>query len=817
MKHFLISVFVFFTSYLFSQSCTHTIQRTDTWGDGWNGGLVSVSVNGVTVLTNLSCTGAGPTSSNFTATAGQVIRVWRTSAGSYPYEMRIRVISSSGAVVINTIEPVAGTATSGGRIGTASCGTPPPPGSCTNTSPYMVATMPSTPGLFYVSTCTFQSEYTTFNSVVAGRQYRSTYSLGGWITVRHTTPGGTVVASGASPLTWTAPISGTYYVHYNTNSGCGVAYSCGTDYIECLSCVAVPPPANDLVCNATAIGCGQTLAGTTSAATNSGIGENSFCSVSQTQPGVWYVIPGNGQIMTANLCNTAWDSKISVFSGPNCSSLTCVGGNDDWGPACSSSSASFTWTSTAGTNYYILVHGYSSNSSFNLGLACVSPPPPNPTSLTTASNTICNGSPTTLTANGAVGVVYWYTNGCGSNFVSTGNTISVSPASTTTYYARNLNNGLFSGCAQITITVNPQPVVSVSAVTSTICEGSTTQLISQVSGVGSPTYLWSPSNGLSNTSAASPMASPITTQTYTLTVTQSNCSSTAQSTVTVNPSVSNVSQISGNNTIIAGTSETYSITPVANVTYQWAYTESITSPLWINVPNSNSSSITFTWPQTTTDGSARVICSNASGCGTQTRFFNIVVNGALPVELLSFNGTCDDGLISLIWKTASEYNSDYFEVIKSRDGLKWSNLTTLNSANNSTQELTYQTMDKNGIDGNNYYKLIQYDIDGQSKEYGPINVICNGNSNGYFSTFPNPSSGSFQVVVNDKNMIGSGILVIKDTKGSDVLSMDIEIVSGINLFNILKNDLTEGVYYVSILSNGLSTKIIKQVISNSNR
>jgi hypothetical protein len=387
MKNLLLFLFSLLAYYGFSQSCTHTIQRTDTWGDGWNGGLVSVSVNGVTVLTGLSCTGAGPTSSNFTAIAGQIIRVWRTAAGSYPYEMRIRVISSSGAVVINTIEPLSGTSSSGGRVGTATCGAPPPPVPCTNTFAYLTATMPSTPGFFSVGTCTFQGDYNTFNSVVAGRQYRSSYSLGGWITVRHTTPGGTVVASGSSPLTWTATISGTYYVHYNTNSSCGTASSCGTDYIECLTCAAPPPPSNDLVCNSTPITCGQTLSGTTVNATNSGTGEGGFCSVSQTQPGVWYVIPGNGQIMTANLCATAWDSKMSVFSGVGCGSLTCVGGNDDYGPACGSSSASFSWSSVVGTNYYILVHGYSTNSGFSINLTCVSPPTPGP-----CINTIAYGT-----------------------------------------------------------------------------------------------------------------------------------------------------------------------------------------------------------------------------------------------------------------------------------------------------------------------------------------------------------------------------------------------------------------------------------------
>ena len=79
----------------------------------------------------------------------------------------------------------------------------------------------------------------------------------------------------------------------------------------------------------------------------------------------------------------------------------------------------------------------------------------------------------------------------------------------------------------------------------------------------------------------------------------------------------------------------------------------------------NTPSISFYWPQTTTDGSVRVTVSNANNCGTQVRFFNIITNGALPVELLSFDGSCNDNVITLNWKTASEHNSQYFEIKKS--------------------------------------------------------------------------------------------------------------------------------------------------------
>ena len=205
-------------------------------------------------------------------------------------------------------------------------------------------------------------------------------------------------------------------------------------------------------------------------------------------------------------------------------------------------------------------------------------------------------------------------------------------------------------------------------------------------------------------------------------------------------------------------------------------------------------------------GYTMVLADQSAGTITVTRV------SALPVELLSFDGSCNNNVITLNWRTASEHNSHYFEIQKSRDGENWSSLTTVESAGNSTQELTYETKDHKAIDGNNYYKLIQYDIDGQFEEYGPINVICNGNSKGYFSIFPNPSTGDFQVILNNKRLIGDGTLEVKDSKGSVVYTQEVKISQGINLINVSNINLTSGIYYVSVITDNNSTETLKQVI-----
>lgn len=89
--------------------------------------------------------------------------------------------------------------------------------------------------------------------------------------------------------------------------------------------------------------------------------------------------------------------------------------------------------------------------------------------------TICSGVGTTLTANGAIGTVYWYTNSCGGTQIGTGNTITVAPTTTTTYYARN-NNGGWSTCVNTTINVYSAPANVNAGNDVSICSGSSTQL-----------------------------------------------------------------------------------------------------------------------------------------------------------------------------------------------------------------------------------------------------------------------------------------------------------------------------------------------------
>jgi hypothetical protein len=92
---------------------------------------------------------------------------------------------------------------------------------------------------------------------------------------------------------------------------------------------------------------------------------------------------------------------------------------------------------------------------------------------------------------------------------------------------------------------------------------------------------------------------------------------------------------------------------------------------------------------------------------------------ALPVELTLFEAITYPQWHVIKWTTASEHNSSYFDLQSSLTGDLWRSLTTKPAAGNSTSDVKYSWIDYN-LEEYTYYKLIQFDIDGKYREYGPI-------------------------------------------------------------------------------------------------
>ncbi len=135
-------------------------------------------------------------------------------------------------------------------------------------------------------------------------------------------------------------------------------------------------------------------------------------------------------------------------------------------------------TITSTTNYYVEA-SYTSPSYTTIRkavTATVNTSSVAPTSIT-GTTTICNGTSTTLNLSGGIAgtgaTAQWFSGSCGGTSVGTGNSITVSPASNTTYYVRYSGTCNTTTCASATVTVAPSSVGgTIAGGTTPICESS---------------------------------------------------------------------------------------------------------------------------------------------------------------------------------------------------------------------------------------------------------------------------------------------------------------------------------------------------------
>jgi hypothetical protein len=90
--------------------------------------------------------------------------------------------------------------------------------------------------------------------------------------------------------------------------------------------------------------------------------------------------------------------------------------------------------------------------------------------------------------------------------------------------------------------------------------------------------------------------------------------------------------------------------------------------------------------------------------------------------LLFFSGEEKEEINLIKWATASEYNSDYFLVEHSSDGNEWRQLSKVYAMGYSNIYTEYILWDCNVLPITNYYRLSQFDYDGQHELFGPIAI-----------------------------------------------------------------------------------------------
>ncbi|MFT2011421.1 T9SS type A sorting domain-containing protein [Pontibacter sp. 13R65] len=184
---------------------------------------------------------------------------------------------------------------------------------------------------------------------------------------------------------------------------------------------------------------------------------------------------------------------------------------------------------------------------------------------------------------------------------------------------------------------------------------------------------------------------------------------------------------------------------------------------------------------------------------------------SLPVELVYFTATVQQGQATLQWLTASEKDNDRFEIERSTDGRKFEKIGTVTGKGNTNLETKYSFLDKKPVTGTVYYRLKQIDYDGQH-EYSQV-IAVNGNGVEHklqLQAHPSPFNNLLHVTVTAP-VAERVTLQLADMKGRVLLVRQLEINEGLNQVELKLKDIAGGVYLLKVSGNGMqaSTRVMK--------
>ena len=211
------------------------------------------------------------------------------------------------------------------------------------------------------------------------------------------------------------------------------------------------------------------------------------------------------------------------------------------------------------------------------------------------------------------------------------------------------------------------------------------------------------------------------------------------------------------------------------------------------------------------DATADPICW-FNGAGSAGQLFCEGID-ALPIELQSFHGYSADEYNFIEWVTASEFENDFFELHYSIDGKNWVSLCEINGAGITIEPQSYKFMHMTPIVGMNYYRLKQYDFNGESSQSDIITIRRESSGADLFSDiYPNPSSGAFFFNYNGDRFDRAINVKVNNMLGDVLLDGDVTEFNNTQGIQFKTYGLSSGVYYVTITQD--DTALVKKIIVN---
>lgn len=164
---------------------------------------------------------------------------------------------------------------------------------------------------------------------------------------------------------------------------------------------------------------------------------------------------------------------------------------------------------------------------------------------------------------------------------------------------------------------------------------------------------------------------------------------------------------------------------------------------------------------------------------------------ALPITLTFFSARLGDEGVTAKWGTNSQWDSDYFIIEKSQNGIDWEYVSSVPSQNGKYSYKEFSVIDPTPFSGDSYYRLVEVDTKGNHTVYA-IDFVHNDKMFTGFSIYPNPLDGGslFVSIVGEFSKYDFQLI---DAMGN--IYSNLELNSG---KNVVASDLKSGMYLAKL-------------------
>ena len=180
---------------------------------------------------------------------------------------------------------------------------------------------------------------------------------------------------------------------------------------------------------------------------------------------------------------------------------------------------------------------------------------------------------------------------------------------------------------------------------------------------------------------------------------------------------------------------------------------------------------------------------------TEARFAAV-----LPITFTSVKAYQQNNNIALDWKVENEFNIKQYEIQKSMNGKDFTGVSTVGAKRNNSSSVSYQWVDVNPGNGNNFYRVRSVNLDGQVL-YSNVMKVSLGNVTRDIVIYPNPVTNGIvnlqlinqpkgdygiRVVNNSGQMIQSSIIHHEQGSASQTILIDKKLSKGYYNLEIIK-------------------------------